>query len=170
MNAMPEDQTGPGPKGGGSARRVVEELRRLGLDTQVMTMSDSTRTAAEAAAAIGCQVDQIVKSLVFRALDTDQPVLVLVSGRHRVDVELLQSVVGGPVEQASGRFVRDRTGYAIGGVPPVGHPAHVETFMDQALFDHAVVWAAAGTPHSVFPTSPAELQRVTGARVAALAH
>ncbi|HMC38908.1 MAG TPA: YbaK/EbsC family protein [Acidimicrobiales bacterium] len=152
----------------GSARRVAEELRRLGMATTVKTMPDSTRTAGEAAAAIGCDVAQIVKSLVFRAVEGDEPVLVLMPGDLRVDEGRLAEVVGGPVERASGRFVRDRTGFAIGGVAPVGHPTHVSIYMDEHLLAHDVVWAAAGTPHSVFAVAPGELQGATGAHLASI--
>jgi prolyl-tRNA editing enzyme YbaK/EbsC (Cys-tRNA(Pro) deacylase) len=153
----------------GSVRRVAEELHRLGMDTPIVTMPDSTRSAPEAAAAIGCDVAQIVKSLVFRDAEEDEPVLVLVSGADRVDEGRLAGVVGHRVERASGTFVRDRTGFAIGGVPPVGHRGSVSVFMDEGLFDHDTVWAAAGTPHAVFATTPVELQRAAGAEVVAVA-
>ena len=132
-------------------------------------MPDSTRTAEEAAAAIGCSVAQIVKSLVFRAVELDEPVLVLVSGADRVDEGRLGVTIGEAVERATGRFVRDRTGFAIGGVAPVGFETPVRTLIDEGLLGHEVVWAAAGTPNSVFPISPAELVRATGAEVVSVA-
>jgi prolyl-tRNA editing enzyme YbaK/EbsC (Cys-tRNA(Pro) deacylase) len=153
----------------GSAARVATELLRLGIDADIREMPESTRSAGEAAAAIGCDVSQIVKSLVFRAIDRDDPVLVLVSGSSRVDESKLAAAVGEPVEQASGKFVRDRTGFAIGGVAPIGHSQALATFIDQRLLDPAVVWAAAGTPRSVFPIAPRDLQRATKAKVADLA-
>lgn len=153
----------------GSAARVAEELRRLGIAAEITKMPASTRSAAEAAAAVGCDVAQIVKSLVFRAVDRDDPVLVLASGASRVDESKLAAAVGEPVERADGKFVRDRTGFAIGGVAPVGHSQPVATYMDEGLLAHEVVWAAAGTPRSVFPIPPHDLQAATKAKVAALA-
>ena len=153
----------------GSAARVAEELRRLGLAGEVREMPESTRSAQEAAAAIGCDVAQIVKSLVFRAAERDDPVLVLVPGSVRVDEAKLAEAVGEPVEQATGKFVRDKTGFAIGGVAPVGHSQPVAAYMDEGLLSHEVVWAAAGTPRSVFPIDPHDLQRVTKAKVTDLA-
>ena len=153
----------------GSAARVAEELRRLGISADIKEMPDSTRSASEAAAAIGCAASEIVKSLVFRAVDSDDPVLVLAPGSARVDESKLAAEVGEPVEQANGRFVRERTGFAIGGVAPVGHSRPVATYMDRSLLDHDLVWAAAGTPRSVFPIDPKDLQRASQAKVADLA-
>ena len=151
-----------------ASARVAEELHRLGAAAEVREMPDSTRTAAEAAAALGCGVAQIVKSLVFRSVVTDEPVLVLVSGADRVDEALLADVVGGEVEQATGKFVRERTGFAIGGVPPVGHTLPLVTYLDRHLLDHSLVWAAAGTPRAVFSIVPADLVRITSAQVVAV--
>ena len=165
-----ESTTGHYAEGlGRSSSRVAEELRRLGATAEVREMPESTRTATDAAAAVGCAVAQIVKSLVFRSVVSDEPVLVLVSGADRVDEALLAQVVGEAVEQATGKFVRERTGYAIGGVPPVGHAQPVVTYLDEHLLDHALVWAAAGTPRAVFCIAPAELVRITSARVVAVA-
>ena len=152
-----------------SSARVAEELRRLGADCEVKEMPDSTRTAADAAAALGCSVAQIVKSLVFRSVAADEAVLVLLSGADRVDEGRLAEVVGEEVEQATGKFVRARTGFAIGGVPPVAHSEPIATYLDEHLLDHALVWAAAGTPRAVFSIGPADLVRVTSARVVAVA-
>jgi prolyl-tRNA editing enzyme YbaK/EbsC (Cys-tRNA(Pro) deacylase) len=152
----------------GSAR-VADELRRRGVTAAVKEMPDSTRTAAEAAAALDCNVAQIVKSLVFRSVVGDEAVLVLVSGIDRVDESRLAEVVGEPVEQATGKFVRTRTGYAIGGVPPVGHIQPLATYLDGHLLDHALVWAAAGTPRAVFSITPADLLQITSAKVVAVA-
>jgi prolyl-tRNA editing enzyme YbaK/EbsC (Cys-tRNA(Pro) deacylase) len=151
-----------------SATRVAEELRRRGISTNVVEMPESTRSAADAANAIGCDISQIVKSLVFRSVSADAPVLVLASGADRVDEDRLAELVG-PVEQATAKFVRARTGFAIGGVPPVGHAEAIETFLEERLFDHDVVWAAAGTPRAVFSIEPRDLVVVTSAKVVALA-
>jgi prolyl-tRNA editing enzyme YbaK/EbsC (Cys-tRNA(Pro) deacylase) len=153
----------------GSAARVADELNRLGVTTDVRVMPESTRSAAEAAAALGCEVAQIVKSLIFRSVGGDAPVLVLASGADRVDEARLAEVVGDRVEQANAQFVRARTGYAIGGVPPVGHIEVLDTYLDEHLLDHALVWAAAGTPRAVFAIAPTDLVRVTSAKVVAVA-
>jgi prolyl-tRNA editing enzyme YbaK/EbsC (Cys-tRNA(Pro) deacylase) len=152
----------------GSAR-FAEELRRLGVTSDVKEMPESTRSAAEAAAALGCNVAQIVKSLIFRSVVADEAVLVLASGADRVDESRLAEVVGEQVEKATGKFVRARTGYAIGGVPPVGHTQPLVTYLDEHLLEHAFVWAAAGTPRAVFSIEPADLLRITSAKVVAVA-
>jgi prolyl-tRNA editing enzyme YbaK/EbsC (Cys-tRNA(Pro) deacylase) len=152
-----------------SSARVAEELNRLGAASEVRHMPDSTRTAPEAAAAVGCDVAQIVKSLIFRSVVGDEAILVMVSGADRVDESRLAGVVGDQVERATAEFVRARTGFAIGGVPPVGHSAPVATYLDEHLLDHDLVWAAAGTPNAVFSIKPAELARITSAKVVAVA-
>jgi prolyl-tRNA editing enzyme YbaK/EbsC (Cys-tRNA(Pro) deacylase) len=153
----------------GGEARVAEELTRLGIAGDVLVMPASTRSAAEAAAAVGCDVTQIVKSLIFRSINSDRPILVLASGANRVDEGRLAEIVGGPVERATAEFVRARTGYAIGGVPPIGHLQTIDAYLDEHLLAHPVVWAAAGSPRAVFAVTPAELVRVTAAKVAALA-
>jgi prolyl-tRNA editing enzyme YbaK/EbsC (Cys-tRNA(Pro) deacylase) len=129
----------------------------------VREMPSSTRTAKEAAAAIGCEVGQIAKSLVFRGVQTGSALLVIASGNNRVNEATLLVVVGEPIARATPEFVRDATGYAIGGVPPVGHDRALRVWIDEDLFAYEVVWAAAGTPFAVFPITPAELQLVAGA-------
>jgi len=148
-----------------SARRMQEVLQEHGLDCQVVELPDSTRTAPEAAASIGCQVAQIVKSLVFRGRHTDRPILVIASGANRVNEKRLGELAGEPVEKASADFVRERTGFAIGGVPPLGHAEPLLTFIDQDLLRYDIVWAAAGTPHAVFRLTPSQLIRVAGGEV-----
>lgn len=148
--------------------RVAEELVRLGVSNTVREMPESTRSATEAAAALGCDVAQIVKSLIFRSVASDEALLVMVSGADRVDESRLARVVGEDVERASGRFVRDRTGYAIGGVPPICHTKPLITYLDEHLLDHGVVWAAAGTPRAVFSVTPGDLVRITSANVVAV--
>ena len=148
-----------------SATRVANELRRLGITAQVTEMPASTRTASDAAGAVGCEIGQIVKSLVFKSRGTGGPLLVLVSGADRVDEARLAEVAGGEVERADASFVRSRTGFAIGGVPPLGHSEAIPTYLDEGLLAYEVVWAAAGTPNAVFPVKPAELVRATSATV-----
>jgi prolyl-tRNA editing enzyme YbaK/EbsC (Cys-tRNA(Pro) deacylase) len=151
-----------------AAGAVVEAARSLGLDLQVREFPEGTRTAQDAADAIGCAVDQIVKSLVFVA-GTD-PVLVLTSGGNRVDVVKVGKQTGSAgVRKADAEEVRAATGYAIGGTPPFGHARELLVLVDRHLTDFDVVWAAAGTPRHVFPIAPADLVRVTGGRVADVA-
>ncbi|MFP1629533.1 YbaK/EbsC family protein [Streptomyces sp. 5K101] len=144
-----QDTTGAHP-------RFAEALRELGLDVPVRRFPDATRTAAQAAEAVGCDVSEIVKSLIFEA--DGRPVLVLMDGSSRVDVERVRTELGAEsVRRANADLVRETTGYAIGGVPPFGHRTRTQVLADRGLLDHAVVWAAAGTPHTVFPLDPKTL-------------
>jgi Cys-tRNA(Pro) deacylase len=150
-----------------SAHAVVEAAQRQGVDLVVREFPAGTRTAADAAAAIGVEVAQIVKSLVFRV--DDRVVVALVSGVNRVEERRLAESAGGSnVRRADAETVRAPTGYPIGGVPPFGHHTVLPTFIDHDLLQYDEVWAAAGTPHRVFPISPADLVRLTGAVPAAL--
>ena len=152
----------------GSARRVQEALRAQGFDCEVVELPRSTRSAVEAAQAVGCRVEQIAKSLVFKGAESGRPVLVIASGGNRVDERRLGELLGERVAKADAEFVREATGFAIGGVPPVGHARPVETFVDEDLLRYDEIWAAAGTPNAVFRLTPAELVRVTGGRLAAI--
>lgn len=136
----------------------------LSLGGQVVEFAQTTRTAADAAAAIGCEVGQIVKSLVFKTVTSGQAVIVLTSGAHRVDESLIEAAVGEKLGKADAEFVRTVTGYAIGGVPPFGYAALPHTFVDEALLAYEIIWAAAGTPNAVFPLTPAELVQHTDAK------
>jgi prolyl-tRNA editing enzyme YbaK/EbsC (Cys-tRNA(Pro) deacylase) len=144
---------------------VRETLARLGAQGEVRRLDDSARTAKEAASALGIEVGQIASSLIFVA--DGEPVLVVASGGHRVDTDMLSSVLGGAtITKANADDVRAATGFAIGGVAPVGHPEPVRTVIDIALSQYDVVWAAGGHPHYVFPTSYDELLRITGGEAA----
>lgn len=151
-----------------SARKVQQALQALGLDLQVIELPGSTRTALEAAQAVGCHVGQIVKSLVFKAKRSQRPILVIASGPNRVDERRVEALIGEPLGKADADFVRQQTGFVIGGVPPVGHNQRLETFIDEDLLGYAEIWAAAGTPHAVFRLTPADLVQMTGGRVAAI--
>ena len=143
-----------------SAQKVQSALRAFGLDLQVVELPASTRTAVEAAQAVGCSVGQIIKSLVFRGQASDRPVLVLASGSNRVSEAALASLAGEPVGKADAGFVRAHTGFAIGGVPPVGHAEEMLTFIDQDLLQYPEIWAAAGTPNAVFRMQSQDLTRI----------
>lgn len=137
----------------------------LGLDIEVATFPEGTRTAEDAARAVGCEVGQIVKSLIFMA--DEAPVLALTSGANRVDTDALARLAGAEVvRRATPEEARAATGFAVGGTPPFGHPAPVRTFLDRDLTVHGIVWAAAGTPEAVFAITPDDLLRSTGAEVA----
>ncbi|MEY2454123.1 MAG: hypothetical protein QOD92_3697 [Acidimicrobiaceae bacterium] len=152
-----------------SAQRVIDAATACDLDIEVHEFPDGTRTAEDAAQAVGVEVGQIVKSLVFSV--DGVTVLALVSGSNRLDVEALARAAGrdgARVGRLDAQAVREATGYAIGGVPPFGHPMPLSTFIDRDLLRYPSVWAAAGTPRHVFPTTPDELVRVTDATVADL--
>ncbi len=153
---------------GSSVQRVQQTLKSLGFSDEVVVFPDSTRTAVEAAQAVGCQVGQIVKSLVFKGAQTHKPVLALVSGANRVNEQRLSSLMGEPIEKAGADFVRQHTGFSVGGVPPVGHNEHIDTFIDEDLLHYHEIWAAAGNPHAVFRLTPHDLQRLTGGEVVSL--
>lgn len=137
--------------------RVQDALAAVGLQARVVEMPQTTRTAADAAKAIGCEVAQIAKSLVFRS--GDEAVLVIASGTNRVDAARLG------LTKADADFVREKTGFAIGGVPPVGHISPIRTLIDEDLLRFDRIWAAAGTPNAVFELSPSDLPRITGGAV-----
>jgi prolyl-tRNA editing enzyme YbaK/EbsC (Cys-tRNA(Pro) deacylase) len=151
-----------------SAQRVQDALAALGLPCRVIELPASTRTAQEAADALGCSIGQIVKSLVFRGTQTERPILVLASGANRVDEARLGELAGEPVAKADAAFVRVHTGFAIGGVAPLGHPAPLQTYIDTDLIRYPEIWAAAGTPKAVFALTPADLGAMTGGRIVAL--
>ena len=139
-------------------------LRERGLPGRVVELSDSTRSAAEAARAVGCDLRQIVKSLVFQGADSKSPILVLASGANRVDEPWMTRYAGEPLARADPEFVRGSTGFAIGGVPPTGHPSRIPTFVDYDLLELPELWAAAGHPHAVCRLNPTELLELTHAR------
>jgi prolyl-tRNA editing enzyme YbaK/EbsC (Cys-tRNA(Pro) deacylase) len=140
-----------------SAQKVQDEARCLGLAITVKEMAESTRTAEEAAAACGCGVAQIVKSLVFRGKETGKPYLMLVSGPNRLNEKGIAAVLGEALARPDATYVRDVTGFAIGGIPPFGHSTPMTVFIDQDLLKFETVWAAAGTPRAVFAVAPGAL-------------
>ncbi|MGA2504287.1 MAG: YbaK/EbsC family protein [Anaerolineales bacterium] len=148
-----------------SALKVREVLLKMGYDFNIIEFQDSTRTSAEAAERVGCQIGQIVKSLIFRGVTSGKPVLVLTSGANRVDEGLIGRYAGEPIGRADADFVRAATGFAIGGVPPVGYIQPVETYLDEDLIQYGKIWAAAGTPNAVFELTPVALEKVTGGKV-----
>jgi prolyl-tRNA editing enzyme YbaK/EbsC (Cys-tRNA(Pro) deacylase) len=148
-----------------SAQKVQDALVALGLPHEIVELARPARTAVEAAAAVGCGVGQIAKSLVFRAAHSGRPILVIASGTNRVNERTVAALVAEPIEKADADFVRERTGFAIGGVPPLGHAQRIEPLIDEDLVAHTEIWAAAGHPNAVFKLSPGDLLTMTGGRV-----
>lgn len=145
-----------------SARRVQDFLVQKGFSCEVKELPGSTRTARDAAESIGCTVAQIAKSLIFRDETSDRPVLVVASGVNRVDVKKIERETGLRLGWADGKYVKEKVGYAIGGIPPAGHVTTLTTFLDPDLQKFEVIWAAAGTPFAVFALDPADLPSMTG--------
>ncbi len=161
----PESLSGT-PSAQGSRTRVEAALNALRITAEIVEFGESTRTSAEAAAAIGCDVAQIAKSIVFRGRQSDRCVLVIASGADRIDEKKLRTQLGEPIAKADARFVRERTGFAIGGVAPIGHLGPVTILVDRALWDLDPIWAAAGTPRAVFRLSADALHHIPGIRIA----
>jgi len=149
-----------------SAPSALKVQAALGDRFTVLEFDAGTRTAADAAAAVGCKVAEIAKSLVFRGKESGRPVLVVASGFNRVDEKKVAALIGEKIARADADFVREKTGFAIGGVPPVGHASALLTLIDEDLLQFETIWAAAGTPNAVFKLTPAALVELTGGRVA----
>jgi len=151
-----------------SVLRVRKAAVELGIDIEIRMFAEPTRTAEEAAAALGCTVAQIVKSLVFRGMRSGKPYLLLVSGKNRANERALAALIGESIQRADPEFVRKATGFAIGGVAPFGHAVKMMILMDRELTEYDHVFAAAGTPNSIFSAAPNRLARVLNARVMAM--
>jgi prolyl-tRNA editing enzyme YbaK/EbsC (Cys-tRNA(Pro) deacylase) len=148
-----------------SAQRVQNALDACGVELQVIEMPNSTRTSAEAAVAVGCTVGQIAKSLIFRGRESARPLLVIASGSNRVDEKKLAALFGEKIEKPDADYVRTRTGFVIGGVPPVGHTERIETLIDEDLLQYPEIWGAAGTPNALFRLTPQQLVEITQGEV-----
>jgi prolyl-tRNA editing enzyme YbaK/EbsC (Cys-tRNA(Pro) deacylase) len=148
-----------------SAQKVQNALRQFEVSCRVVELPGSTRTSKDAAEAVGCKVEQIAKSIVFQGKQSGKPILVVASGSNRISEKKLRDLVAEPVKKADADFVREQTGFVIGGVPPVGHVKPLDIFIDEDLLKYDEIWAAAGTPHAVFRLTPAELVRITASKV-----
>jgi len=148
-----------------SAQKVQDKLNSLGYEYTVVEHAGSTRTAQEAADRAGCELGQIVKSLIFKGTATNKPILVLTSGANRVDEERISEYAGEPIGRAEADFVRSVTGFAIGGVPPVGHSVPMETYVDEDFVQYQTIWAAAGTPNAIFELKTEDLPKMTDGKV-----
>jgi len=149
-----------------SAQKIQDQLKSLGYDYTVIEHAESTRTAQEAADRAGCELGQIVKSLIFRGKDSGKPILVLTSGANRVDEKRISEYAGETIGRADADFVRAVTGFAIGGVPPFGHIQKLETYFDEDFLQYESIWAAAGTPNAIFEVKTPDLQKMTDAKTA----
>jgi len=148
-----------------SAQKIQDHLNSLGYDYQVVEHAESTRTALEAAERAGCELGQIVKSLIFKGKQSGKPILVLTSGTNRVDEKRIREYAEEKIGKADADFVRSVTGYAIGGVPPIGHNEKMETYIDEDFLQYETIWAAAGTPKAIFELKTEDLQKMTGGKV-----
>lgn len=148
-----------------SAQRVQDALADLGFDNQVIELADSTRTSAEAANAVCCEIGQIAKSLIFQGKESGTAILIIASGANRVNVKTIKEQIGEAVVRPEADFVRDQTGFAIGGVPPIGLAQAMTTLIDQDLLQFETIWAAAGHPNALFQLTPGELVGMTGGEV-----
>jgi len=148
-----------------SAQKVQDAIFKAGYDFTVIETEKVTRTAQEAADAAGCALGQIVKSLVFKGDVSEKPILVLTSGTNRVNEKGFRELIGEKITRADPDFVRNSTGFAIGGIPPLAHNIQIETYMDKDLMNHTTVWAAAGTPNAIFELPPAVLILISNAKL-----
>ena len=149
-----------------SAQKVQDTLQSLGFNLQVIEFEQTTRTSVEAAQAVGCEVGQIAKSLIFKGKQSGKAILIIASGANRVDEKKIKSILGEKVEKPDADFVREQTGFVIGGVPPVGHTQKLETLIDEDLLKFDEICGAAGTPNAVFKLAPQELVKMTGGKIA----
>ncbi len=148
-----------------SAQKIQDLLNSLGYDYVVIEHVETTRTAQEAADRAGCQLGQIVKSLIFRGKTSGKPILVLTSGANRVDEKRISEYAGESIRRADADFVRAVTGFAISGVPPIGHNQKMETYLDEDFLQYQVIWAAAGMPNAIFELKTEDLQKMTGGKI-----
>jgi len=151
-----------------SPQKVQDALKALGLTNQVMALKVTTRTSADAAQAVGCTVEQIAKSIVFKGKQTQKPVLVIASGPNRVNEKRIEALISEPLAKADADYVRKYTGFVIGGVPPIGHLEKLDIFIDEDLLKRDEIWAAAGSPNAVFKLTPSDLIKMTGGRVVSI--
>ena len=151
-----------------SAQKVQDALKSLGFPNQIIELQSTTRTSAEAAQAVGCRVEQIAKSIVFKGKQTYKPILVIASGPNRVNEKRIAELISESLGKADADYVRNHTGFVIGGVPPIGHLEKLEIFIDKDLLQYEEIWAAAGNPNAVFRLTPSDLVKMTGGRVVSI--
>lgn len=151
-----------------SVQKVQNALKALGFSNDVMELESTTRTSAEAAQAVGCRVEQIAKSILFKSKQTDMPILVIASGPNRVNEKRIEAFISEPLGKADADYVRKHTGFVIGGVPPIGHLEKLDIFIDEDLLKYEEIWAAAGSPNALFRLTPSDLAQMTGGRIVSI--
>lgn len=151
-----------------SAQKVQDALNALGFSNQVIELEHSTRTSAEAAEAVGCDVAQIAKSLIFQGRESERAILIIASGANRVNEKQMKKVLGEKMRRPDAEFVRNQTGFVIGGVAPIGHAQSLHTYIDEDLLNYEQIWAAAGHPNALFPLTPGELVEMTKGEVVSI--
>lgn len=151
-----------------SAQKVQDILKNLGFSNQVIELESTTRTSAEAARAVGCRVEQIAKSILFQGKNTHKPILGIASGPNRVNEKRIAELISEPLGKADADYVRNHTGFVIGGVPPIGHLEKLDIFIDEDLLQYEEIWAAAGNPNAIFMLTPSDLVKMTGGRVVSI--
>lgn len=149
--------------------KVQEFFQKNGFSFKVKELPTSARTAQEAADSIGCDIAQIAKSLIFEDIDSGEPILIITSGTNRVSIKKIEAIAGLKIKKANAKFVKENTGFTIGGVPPAGHIKHLKTYIDRDLQKYDVIWAAAGTPFAIFQLKPQDLQKLTDGKQVDLA-
>lgn len=147
-----------------NAQKIQNILNELGFSIEVKELPDSTRTSSDAAKALGCDISQIAKTIVFKGVETEKPYLVIASGSNRIKEKKIEKFVKEKIKKAGADFVKNKTGFSIGGVPPLGHIEKIPTFIDKDLFKYPEIWAAAGTPNAVFKLTPEQLIKITGGK------
>lgn len=140
-----------------SSQRVQNILQNYNLSTKVVEFANTTRTSREAANVIGCEIAQIAKTLIFKSAKSNQPICIIASGKNRIDEKKVEQYIGESIEKPDADFVLKHTGFVIGGVPPIGYKFNIQTLIDEDLAEYEIIWAAAGTPYSVFEISPKDL-------------
>jgi prolyl-tRNA editing enzyme YbaK/EbsC (Cys-tRNA(Pro) deacylase) len=148
-----------------SSEKVQAVLNDFGFELNVIEFSDSTRTAQDAAIAIGCSVGQIAKSIIFKGKTSQKPILIVASGANRINEKAIKEIIGEKLDKADANFVLEYTGYAIGGIPPIAHNTPITTYIDEDIFKYEEIWAAAGTPNSVFQLTPTILNEITNGTI-----
>lgn len=146
-------------------QKIQNILNEFGFPIEIKELNDSTRTSSDAAKALGCNISQIAKSIIFKGTKTEKPYLVIASGSNRVNEEKIEKFVNEKIEKADANFVKDKTGFGIGGVPPFGHIKKIQTFIDKDLLKHKEIWTSAGTSNSVFKLTPEQLIKITNGKI-----
>lgn len=147
------------------AKKIEKFLEKFGIKSEIKEFSETTKTAADAAKALNCELGQIAKSIIFRGRKSNDPILVIASGKNRIGEKIISDQLGEEIEKADADFVRAKTGFAIGGIPPFGHKEKIKTFIDEDLLKYPLIWAAAGTHNAVFSLTPKQLTEITEGEV-----